>query len=647
MKVTDSNVIRFHLQVIYGITVKRLEKKKERLFIGGAKVFGVPLENLPRQYIHEFGLVPCFLVDACSFLLERAGTVGLFRKPGSLPRIKTLRAKLNRGEGCLTTALPYDVSTLIKQFCRELPEPLFPSELHAALLKAQALSSIQDRTSALQLLSCLLSARNSSCLHYMFDFLSKVSQRCTENLMTSSNIAIVFAPCLLPPPNKAEMSEERLELRVLVLRTFIENPHLFGVIPKAVMDSMDFLMNTHLVKDTKRGPRKRHSLKAMWSVKTVPWIQGRSKDRPPASERSEELTSGERPPLRRSLGLEAFPNVLLFRTCMPCAELGFKPATALLESHSPVDKEACKTPQERPASLCPVFRDLRLGHFQRFTRGQDADCSPVLTGLGKLQLTPWRRRYDLSGRYSPCASYSAVLLGLAQYAGPNIITDTMAEIGWVVRLLLLGLLLCLQVGRAPARSPRTADQVSEADIQRLLHGVMEQLGIARPRVEYPAHQATNIVGPQSIQGGAHEGLQHLGPFGNIPNIVAELTGDNVPKDFSDDHGYPDPPNPCPLGKTAANGCLENAPDTAEFSREFQKHQHLFDPEHDYPALAKWNKELLYQKLKGGPKRRKRSVNPYLMGQRLDNVVAKKSVPHFSEEEEEEPPTLSAASKSTT
>lgn len=42
--------------------------------------------------------------------------------------------------------------------------------------------------------------------------------------------------------------------------------------------------------------------------------------------------------------------------------------------------------------------------------------------------------------------------------------------------------------------------MSEDDVQRLLHGVMEQLGIARPRVEYPAHQATNIVGPQSIQG---------------------------------------------------------------------------------------------------------------------------------------------------
>ncbi|XP_039981284.1 rho GTPase-activating protein 11B-like isoform X3 [Xiphias gladius] len=348
MKVTDSNVIRFHLQVLYGITLKSLEKKRERLFIGGAKIFGVPLENLPRRYIPEFGLVPCFLVDACSFLLERAGTVGLFRKPGSLPRIKTLRAKLNSGEGSLSKALPYDVATLIKQFCRELPDPLFPSELHAALLKAQALSDMQDRTAALQLLSCLLPARNSSCLHYLFSFLSKVSQRCTENLMTSSNLATVFAPCLLPPPNKTEMSEGRLELRVLVLRTFIENPHLFGVIPKAVMDSTEFLVNFHFPKPahSKRGHRKRHSFKVMRSMKTVPWIQGRSKVTPAVSEQSQGSTSGGRTTLRRSLGLETFPSVLLFRTCMPCADQGFRPAADLSDGASPVSREACRTPQE-------------------------------------------------------------------------------------------------------------------------------------------------------------------------------------------------------------------------------------------------------------------------------------------------------------
>ncbi|XP_035287388.1 neuroendocrine protein 7B2-like isoform X1 [Anguilla anguilla] len=176
-------------------------------------------------------------------------------------------------------------------------------------------------------------------------------------------------------------------------------------------------------------------------------------------------------------------------------------------------------------------------------------------------------------------------------------------------------------------SIRAVDKISEADIQRVLHGIMEQLGIARPRVEYTAQQATNVVGPQSIQGGAHEGLQHLGPYGNV---VAELTGNNIPKE---DQAYPDPPNPCPLGKTAVDGCLESSPNTAKFSKEFQQHQRLFDPEHNYPMLAKWNKELLYEKMNGGAKRKKRSTNPYLMGQRLDNVVAKKSVPHFSEEDD--------------
>lgn len=92
------------------------------------------------------------------------------------------QTKLNNGEACLSAALPYDVATLIKQFCRELPEPLFPSELQTALLKSQTLPNAKDKTSALQLLSCLLPARSSSCLHYLFSFLCRVSQRFGANI---------------------------------------------------------------------------------------------------------------------------------------------------------------------------------------------------------------------------------------------------------------------------------------------------------------------------------------------------------------------------------------------------------------------------------------------------------------------------------
>ncbi|XP_028296098.1 rho GTPase-activating protein 11B-like [Gouania willdenowi] len=379
MTVTDKNMIQFHLEVLYGVSVKILEKKKERSLMSATKIFGVPLGNSPRCYVAEFGLVPCFLVDACSFLLERAGTVGLFRKPGSLPRIKILRDKLNGGEGCLSTALPYDVATLIKQFCRELPEPLFPSELHASLLEAQGLPRLQDRTEALQLLSCLVPARSASCLHYLFDFLSKVSQRCTENLMTSSNLATIFAPCLLPPPNMTEMSEGRLELRVLVLRTFIENPHLFGVIPKAVKDCMEY-MNFYYPGDAAqtRGNKKRHSFKVTRSAKMVSWMQGRSKVKLSAADRSQRTMSEGRPTLRRSFGMETFPSIKLFRTS-PDDDL--RPS----DVSTSADKESCITPKNR------IKRDL--GHFRRFSKGQTADGSPLLTAVEKLPL--WRRRISI------------------------------------------------------------------------------------------------------------------------------------------------------------------------------------------------------------------------------------------------------------
>ncbi|XP_038133438.1 rho GTPase-activating protein 11A-like isoform X1 [Cyprinodon tularosa] len=381
MKISESNVIRFHLQVLYGISVKKFKRNKGRWINSGAKVFGVPLDNLARRYIPEYGLVPCFLVDACSLLLDRIGTVGLFRKPGSLTRIKVLRAKLNRGEESLSTALPYDVATLVKQFCRELPEPLFPLELHDALLNAQTLPDPKERMAALQLLSCLLPARNFSCLLYLFDFLHKVAQRCSDNLMTSSNLATVFLPCLLPPPNKVEMSEGRLELRVLVLRTFVEHPHIFGnriihlcrislrdvsphfvlykfhlgVIPKHVIDGMDFLMNIHPLKDAfkKKGNGKRHSLKA--PMKTSSWSQSKPKVRPAASLQTQSSTSGDGPKLRRSLGLMSFPNIQPFRICMPIADPGFRPAAALAGS-------------------------------------KNAHKISVLSAMDRLQFTNWRRR---------------------------------------------------------------------------------------------------------------------------------------------------------------------------------------------------------------------------------------------------------------
>lgn len=94
------------------------------------------------------------------------------------PCLLIVQAKLDAGEECLSTALPCDVAGLVKQFFRELPEPVLPSELQEAFIKAQQLPSEEERTSATMLLSCVLPDRNLSTLRHFFDFLQNVSKRC-------------------------------------------------------------------------------------------------------------------------------------------------------------------------------------------------------------------------------------------------------------------------------------------------------------------------------------------------------------------------------------------------------------------------------------------------------------------------------------
>lgn len=66
---------------------------------------------------------------------------------------------------------------IVKQFFRELPEPILPADFHDALFKAQQLGSAEEKTSATMLISCLMPERAVSILRYFFNFLQNVSMR--------------------------------------------------------------------------------------------------------------------------------------------------------------------------------------------------------------------------------------------------------------------------------------------------------------------------------------------------------------------------------------------------------------------------------------------------------------------------------------
>ncbi|XP_024781404.1 rho GTPase-activating protein 11A isoform X4 [Gorilla gorilla gorilla] len=219
----DQRLVRLallqHLRAFYGIKVKGVRGQCDRrrhetaaTEIGG-KIFGVPFNALPHSAVPEYGHIPSFLVDACTSLEEHIHTEGLFRKSGSVIRLKALKNKVDHGEGCLSSAPPCDIAGLLKQFFRELPEPILPADLHEALLKAQQLGT-EEKNKATLLLSCLLADHTVHVLRYFFNFLRNVSLRSSENKMDSSNLAVIFAPNLLQTSEGHEKMSSNTEKKL-------------------------------------------------------------------------------------------------------------------------------------------------------------------------------------------------------------------------------------------------------------------------------------------------------------------------------------------------------------------------------------------------------------------------------------------------
>ncbi|XP_061223689.1 rho GTPase-activating protein 11A isoform X3 [Neopsephotus bourkii] len=227
------------LRASYGIKVKSgscLEAAVQpRAASAEGKIFGISFHALPQSLVPEYGYIPSFLVDSCKYLEEHIQTEGLFRKSGSLARLKALKSKLDQGENCLSAALPCDVAGLLKQFFRELPEPILPPHLQEGLFKAQQLGN--EKKTATVLLSCLMADRTIQALRYFFNFLRTVSLRSKENRMDSSNLAVIFAPNLLHSNENEKMSastEKRIRLQAAVVQTLIDHASEIDIVSGAL-----------------------------------------------------------------------------------------------------------------------------------------------------------------------------------------------------------------------------------------------------------------------------------------------------------------------------------------------------------------------------------------------------------------------------
>ncbi|CAL8308382.1 unnamed protein product [Lota lota] len=133
-------------------------------------------------------------------------TEGIYRKSGSANRIKELHQRLDTDPHlvCLDEYPIHTVTGLVKQWLRELPDPLLTFIHYNDFLRAIELPEKQEQLHAIYKVLEELPTANFNTLERLVFHLVRVSKEEPHNRMSPNSLAIVFAPCILRCPDSAD-----------------------------------------------------------------------------------------------------------------------------------------------------------------------------------------------------------------------------------------------------------------------------------------------------------------------------------------------------------------------------------------------------------------------------------------------------------
>nr|XP_033783023.1 rho GTPase-activating protein 7-like isoform X2 [Geotrypetes seraphini] len=159
-------------------------------------VFGVPFVINVQRTGHPF---PKSILQAMEYLrVHFLDQVGLFRKSGVKSRIQALREMNELDAKCVSYEgqSAFDVADMLKQYFRDLPEPIFTSKLCESFLHIYQYLPKDQQFYAVQAAILLLPDENREALKSLFFFLRDVVACVHENQMTPTNVAVCLAPSL-------------------------------------------------------------------------------------------------------------------------------------------------------------------------------------------------------------------------------------------------------------------------------------------------------------------------------------------------------------------------------------------------------------------------------------------------------------------
>ncbi|XP_032170874.1 unconventional myosin-IXb isoform X7 [Mustela erminea] len=133
-------------------------------------------------------------------------TEGLYRKSGAANRTRELRQALQTDPAAvkLENFPIHAITGVLKQWLRELPEPLMTFAQYGDFLRAVELPEKQEQLAAIYAVLEHLPEANHNSLERLIFHLVKVALLEDVNRMSPSALAIIFAPCLLRCPDNSD-----------------------------------------------------------------------------------------------------------------------------------------------------------------------------------------------------------------------------------------------------------------------------------------------------------------------------------------------------------------------------------------------------------------------------------------------------------
>eukprot|EP00105_Crassostrea_gigas_P035727 XP_019919875.1 PREDICTED: unconventional myosin-IXa isoform X5 [Crassostrea gigas] len=175
----------------------------------GSKVYGVPLASL----VSDDHKIPV-IVERLIVAIETHGmfTVGVYRKSGATAKVKQLKQNIDSGKEDMTAIdieeYPiHTLTTVLKYFFRELPEPLLTFELYDDFLRTAEIHDEKERVQAMYAVIEKLPKPNYDLFERLIFHLARIAHNEPLNKMSSNGLAIIFAPALLRTNKKLQAQD--------------------------------------------------------------------------------------------------------------------------------------------------------------------------------------------------------------------------------------------------------------------------------------------------------------------------------------------------------------------------------------------------------------------------------------------------------